>query len=181
LEDSFQTLLLEALADPEGAEYARLRESYAASDSYQPWVRDQEGLEELRMRMATGEWESGLKLVNELLMLDPLSIALRFMGSHIHDKLDDVWEASLQRTFANGLMRAVMRSGDGRSCENAICVLDTRELYMALDAMGLKATRSELRQENGRWIDVVTATGREDRLVYFDVDNPQSWLVKLHG
>ncbi len=36
-------------------------------------------------------------------------------------------------------MRAVMRSGDGRSWDNAICVLDTRELYLALDAMGLKA------------------------------------------
>ncbi len=179
---SFDSLLYEALSDPKEADYTALRRAYVTSDRYMPWVRDTEGLEELRMRMATGRWDEAFQLANELLETDPLSIDIRFMMSRICIQVSQSFEAKCQRTFANGLVRAILRSGDGRTPDTAIRVLDSRELRLVCESLKLTPIRSELGQHGGRWIDAVRATGPDGELtVYFDVHSPQSWLLKLTG
>lgn len=179
---AFETLLLEAFADPVRADYDTLRARYVLSERYQPWYRDQEGLEELRMRMAMGEWEGSLVLAGELVEGDPLFIDLRFMLSRIFDHAGQDYEASLQRTFGNGLLRSVLRSGDGRSAKTAIRVIDPRELKLALESMNLKACHSQLRKIGDRWLEAISCLGSGgERLMFFDVDSSQRWLIRLHG
>jgi len=178
--EDFENLLDEALADPERADYTRLRMAYARSLSYLPFGRDQVDIEDLHRRMATERWEEALDLVELLLESDPLSIPLRFAYAHILEEEGDELEAGLQRAFANGLLRAMLGSGDGRSPESAISVLDMREMYLVLDVMGLRAVRSQLSQVGAEWIDEVEAVGREgQRQVYFNVSIPQGWLAEV--
>jgi hypothetical protein len=178
--EDFETLLEEALADPERADFARLRMAYARSLGYLPFGREQGEIEELHRRMAAERWEEALDLVELLLESDPLSIPLRFAYAHVLEEDNDELEAGMQRTFGNGLLRAVLASGDGRSAETAIHVLDMREMYLVLDVMGLRAIRSQLIQVGTEWIDQVGATGGEgDRDVYFNVSIPQGWLAEV--
>ena len=181
MSDDFATLLTEALADPEHADFQRLRESFASSDFYMPYGRDQEDIEELHMRIATKRWDKALALVEEMLDFDPLGISLRFAYAHVLEGVGEDWEATSQRCFANGLMRAILGSGDGRTAETAIAVLDMRELRLVLDVLGCRAVRSQLTHGDGRWLDVVEATDAhgEERTLYFDVDLPQGWLASL--
>ncbi len=175
----FSTLLEEALSDPEGADYARLRKAYAYSLDYVPFGHDQEALEALHLCMAAEDWEQALALVEALLQDDPMSISLRFAFAHVLEQLDDELEASTQRAFSNGMVRHILSSGDGRSPESAMCVLDSREMYLVLEVMGLRATRTQLMQVGAEWIERVDATGKEDRAVYFNVTLPQGWLEKV--
>jgi len=178
--EDFETLLEEALADPERADFARLRMAYAQSLGYLPFGREQGEIEELHRRMAAERWEEALDLVELLLESDPLSIPLRFAYAHILEEEGDEFEAGMQRTFANGLLRAMLGSGDGRTPETAIHVLDMREMYLVLDVMGLRAVRSQLTQAGAEWIDQVEASGREgQRDVYFNVSIPQGWLAEV--
>ena len=177
--DDFETLLDEALADPEGADFARLRAAYAETLHYLPYGRDQRGLEALHRLIEEDRWAEALERVEALLETDPLSISLRFAYAHILEETDDEWEASHQRAVADGLLRTILRSGDGRTAETAIRVLDLREMYLVLETMGLRATRSQLSQVGEEWIDLVEVKGPEgERAMYFNVTLPQSWLVQ---
>jgi len=178
--DDFETLLDESLADPEGAHFPTLRAAYAESRRYLPFGRDQDAVEDLHRKMAAEDWEQALDLVEALLTDDPLSISLRFAYAHILEHLDDEMEASAQRTFGNGLLRAVLGSGDGRSPESAMLVLDTREMYLVVEVMGLRAERTQLAQVGAEWIERVEVKGGAGpRALYFNVSLPQSWLVRV--
>ncbi|MBW1879479.1 MAG: DUF4919 domain-containing protein [Deltaproteobacteria bacterium] len=176
----FETLLEEALADPERADFVTLRMAYAQSLAYLPFGREQGEVEELHRRMAAERWDEALDLVELLLESDPLSIPLRFAYAHVLEEDNDEVEAGFQRTFANGLLRTVLGSGDGRTAESAIQVLDMREMYLVLDVMGLRAIRSQLTQAGTEWIDQVGAKGRDgERDVFFNVSIPQGWLAEV--
>jgi len=176
----FSQMLEEALSDPEGADYTSLREAYAESHAYLPFGRDQNAIEDLHRRMAGERWDEALDLLEALIDDDPLSIPLRFAYAHILEALDDEMEASAQRTFGNGLMRAIMSSGDGRSPDGAIQVLDSREMYLALEMMGLRAVTTRLSHDGTEWIERVEVKGKgEERTMYFNVSRPQGWLAKV--
>lgn len=178
--EDFDTLLEEALADPESADFKHLRRVYANSLAYIPYGRDQEEIEELHQRMAAERWQEALDLVEVLIEDDPLSIPLRFAYAHILEADNDEFEAGTQRAFANGLLRSILSSGDGRSPDGAIHVLDTREMYLVLDVLHLRCQRTQLTQVGNDWIDRVEAIGGEGRReVFFNVSVPQSWLGEI--
>lgn len=179
MSDDFETLLAEALADPEGADFRRLRGRYAESFLYLPYGRDQDGIEGLHRKMVLEEWEAAVEIVESLLAEDPLSISLRFAYAHILEAHGEDIEAGLQRAFGNGMVRCVMRSGNGRSPETALQVLDSREMYLILEILGHRALRSQLWQKGSEWIDAVEIQAAEPRTVYFNVSLPQDWLQKV--
>lgn len=178
-EDEFLTLLEEALSDPVGADYEHLRRVYVDCPLYQPWARDQEAVEELHMRVATGRFEEAVALGQEILRSDPLAVTLRLSLAKAFDGAGRRRDGTDARTFANGLMRCVLRTGNGRSLDSAIVVHDARELHLVLDVLGLTATRSELKQIDGRWFDVIETSG--DRVMHFDVTLPRLWLNRIMG
>lgn len=180
MDDDFDTLLEEALADPDGADYPALRNSYASTYLYLPYGRDQRGLEDLHRLIEAEEWDDAREIVEVLLATDPLSISLRFAYAHVLEAIGEDWEATSQRTFADGLLRAILRSGDGRTPETAFHVLDLRETYLVVHTLGYRVNRTQLAQVGGEWIDLVEARGPEgDRELYFNVTLPQSWLVQV--
>lgn len=177
--EDFETLLTEALSDPERADFKALRSCYAESFLYLPYGRDQGDIEGLHRKMAEEDWDDAIELVEELLGSDPLSISLRFAYAHILEEVGEDIEAGLHRAFGNGMLRSVMKSGDGRSPETALHVLDSREMYLVLEVMGLRPLRSQLWQKGSEWIDAVEVQGTEARTIYFNVSLPQDWLQQV--
>jgi hypothetical protein len=174
----FEDLLAEALLEPLNTDYEALREAWIACDGPERVVRDEEAIEELHMRLATQRWEAARDLAEELLDAEPLCVQLRLWLARATEGLGEEREASNERAFANGLVRAILRSGDGASPEHALRVIHTREIALVLGVMDLQAQRSELREVDGRWIDRVECTGLEGpRTVYFHVAVPECWMV----
>ncbi len=177
--EDFRRMLLEVLADPNSADYVSLRKTWLESGLYAPWARDREALDELHMRVGALQWEEARRLAEELLEHEPLDIQLRLELARIYDGLGDEMDAVDQRRFANGLIRAILRSGDGRSVESAIAVIDSQEQALVLTALDLRPVRSVLKAIGDRWIDRVEAVGaRGARVVHFDVTLPQRWLLE---
>ncbi len=175
---SLRDLLLDALLDPGTADFTALRREWMSSERGDLLVRDEEALEELHLRLATDHYAEALDLVEELLERDPLDVELRLWCARCHEGLRDMAEASCQRAFANGLVRAALRSGDGLSPATALRVLHTREEHRLLRIMGLTSLGSELMEVDGRWIDRVEATGEQGaRVVFFDVTLPEGFIT----
>ncbi len=171
---TFWELLEDAFLDPDRVDYAQLRHMYAASAHYVPYGRDPTGAVRLHQALATEDWEAAIEVVEELLVTDPLAIALRLAYAHALDGVSDDWEATTQRAVANGLLKSILRSGDGKAAHTAITVLDDRERQLALEMMGTRAMRTRLESHTSGWLEVVSCS--DGRTLYFDVTWPQSFL-----
>lgn len=174
---SLHDLLIDALLDPGTADFVTLRRVWASSNDSQLVPRDEEAVEEVHLRLASGHADEALELVEELLDACPVDVELRLLCARCHQALGDRSEACSQRAFANGLVRATLRSGDGQSPQTALEVGYTREEAAVLRALGLVARRSELMQVDGRWIERVECTGPQgEQVVHFAVTLPDGWF-----
>jgi len=176
---TFSELLEDAFLDPSRVDYRLLRRLYVASASYVPYGRDDSHVETLHGQLASGAFEEAIATVEALLETDPLAISLRLAYAHALDGIDDDWEASTQRAVANGLIKAILSSGDGRTPESAIVVLDEREHQLVLQLLDVQPLSSQRLATEDGWYDCVTCAG--GRVVYLDVSWPQGWLVAMNA
>lgn len=174
---TFSELLEDAFLYPDSVDYDQLRTLYVHSSSYVPYGRDQSCIETLNAQLAALDFEAAIQTIEPLIEVDPLSITLRLAYAHALDGIDDEWEASTQRAVANGLIKSIMGSGDGRTPHTAIVVLDDRERELVLQLLDVRPISSQTTASEDGWLDCVTCQG--DRLVYLDVSWPQGWLLAM--
>lgn len=175
---SFADLLDDALFDVRRADIQGLRDAWVASEGQERTFWDDEAFEELHLRLETSRWDDAVDLAEDLLEAHPLSVELRLWYARALSGNGEEREASRQRALANALLRAVLRSGDGRTVDTALQVICSREQVLVLSMMGLTPQRSELREQDGCWVDRVEATNAEGQLqtLYFRVAVPEGWV-----
>jgi hypothetical protein len=176
---TFSELLEDAFLDPDSVDYDQLRTLYVHSSCYIPFGRDQSSIETLNTQLAAMDFEAAIHTIEPLIEVDPLSITLRLAYAHALDGIEDEWEASTQRAVANGLIKAILGSGDGRSPQTAIVVLDDRERELVLQLLSVKPASSQMTTTEDGWLDCVTC--HQGRLVYLDVSWPQGWLLAMNA
>lgn len=166
---SFEDLLIDAEVDPSRVDFSALRRAWVDEGliGKVPW--DDEAFEEVHMRLATKDWAGALELVDELLEAHPLAVELRLWRAQALTGLGDRREAGVERAIANGLLRAVLRSGTGESLDRAMEALCMREALLVLNLMGLRLLDSRVYQEDGVWFGEMSASGDDDgrRTVFF--------------
>jgi hypothetical protein len=176
---TYVDLLAAAQADPAGADYHALRMAYAHSDRYDPYTQAAEQVEGLRAALQAGNMAEALDAVEALLDFNYLDIETHMTADYLYTRLDQHDGAAYHRTFAQGLIRAVMATGTGHDPETAFVVLAVREEYLLLRLLGYRPSGQRLLQEGGHWIDVIDAQQRdtgEPTQFYFNVDLPRGWL-----
>ncbi|MBN2798027.1 MAG: DUF4919 domain-containing protein [Deltaproteobacteria bacterium] len=175
---SFDDLLLDAVLDPSRTDFTALREAWLERDGPERAVWDEEAFEELHMRLATKDWDGALDLADELLETHPLAVELRLWRAQALAGSGDRREANIERAIANGLLKAVLSSGDGESADSPLVVLCAREERLVLNLMGLRAVRSALGELGGRWIDEVLTSDIEghERVLFFHLRVPERWI-----
>jgi hypothetical protein len=75
-----------------------------------------------------------------------------------------------------GLARSIIASGDGRSPETAMVVIDIQEEYDVMGVLGLRSSRQGLTSHEGRPMDQHTVVGADGGSfpMFFDVSLPFS-------
>ena len=176
---TFSELLEDAFIYPSSVDYAQLRELYVGSSSYVPYGRDDSSVDVLHAQLGAEDYEAAIETLEKLLEGDPLAITLRLAYAHALDGIGDDWEASTQRAVANGLIKAILSSGDGRSMQTAIVVLDERERSLVLQLLELTPKASQRIASDDGWFDRITCN--EGRDLYLDVSWPQGWLQAMEA
>ncbi len=176
---TYGDLLAAAQADPAGADYHALRMAYTQSEVYDPYTQAAEQVEGLRAALQAGNFPEALNAVDALLDFNYLDIETHMTADFIYTRLEQADPAAYHRAFAQGLIQAIMATGDGRDPASAFIVMAVREEYLLLRLLGFRPSGQRLLQENGHWIDVIDATHREtgeQAQFYFNVDLPRGWL-----
>ena len=174
------TLLERAKAgevSPKRINYEALRLNCARTSWYLD--RDETKINELSSEM----WKAAMKVEPErvqraaeaILELNYLDMqAHKFLSEALSGMKKDTAEARRHREFELGLLRALARSGSGKSCEEGQVVLDVEEEYFVFRVMGWTPAGQTLVEEEGHRCDRMKyRDGKgETRTIYFDVDIP---------
>lgn len=181
---TFSDLLAAAQHDPAAADYLALRMAYAASEDYAPYSHDQEHLDLLRAALPAGDLSGAVDAIRGLLDYNYLDIEAHMAADYVYTQAQEPEKSSYHRTFAKGLIDAIMRSGDGRSFESAFVVISIPEEYLILRLMGFQSQGQRLIQQEGHWFDVLTAQHPQSEGtfdIHFNIDLPKNWLGQNIG
>ena len=83
---------------------------------------------------------------------------------------------------AEGLIKSILNSGDGKSQEKAFVVISTDEEYVILRIFGLMPGMQSLENVNGHHYDRLDATDPKTKqkvTLYFNIDRPYGELEKI--
>jgi hypothetical protein len=156
----YEVLLQAAQTDPANADYTALRLAYAASHPYSPqenlaYMKDLvEGRAAIRHDMEQGNTARALQTIEDFLARDPLDADVHRLAASVCDRLGDRDKAFFHRQFAQGIFDSVFCSGDGQSPETAFVVINPREEYLVLRALGARYTMQRLDTQAGHLYDV---------------------------
>jgi hypothetical protein len=177
---TYEVLLEAARADPANADFFALRLAYARQHPYSPqehvqYMKDLvQARATIRVDLEQGHLERARQAIEGFLERDYLDADVHRLAASAYDKLGDRPRATFHREFAHGLFDSVFRSGDGQSRETAFIVINVREEYLVLRALGLRYTVQRLDTQTGHLYDVFSIEGRpaSEAYLYFHVYLP---------
>lgn len=176
---TYRDLLAAARQNPGEADYLALRQAYASSEEYAPYTHDQEHLEALRTALPARNFQAALEAVEGLLDHNYLDIEAHMAADYVHTLRGDQAQSTYHRTFAQGLINAIMDSGNGASFDTAFAVMSIPEEYLVLRLLGLLPGNQRLVQHEEHWFDILSARRHDDNMaleLYFNIDLPRTWL-----
>jgi hypothetical protein len=170
----------------EKTDFSEVRLKYASVTGYNAYLA--QAVEKALIAEAMQEWESGNKAealakLRKVTEACPLSIeAYRrladgfavFIRSTENPEKKSKLE-SIERHYrivAEGLLKSIVASGDGKKPKTAFKVISIPEEYMTLWYLGLKPESQSMEQSDGRPFDVVKVRHqktREESTIYFDI------------
>jgi hypothetical protein len=161
----YEALLQSAQTDPANADFTALRLAYAQLYPYNPqeqvaYMRELvTARTTIRQDMDLGNAERAFQISADFLKRDPLDVDVHRLAASACDLLGDKDRAFFHRQFAQGLFDSVFCSGDGQSRETAFVVINAREEYLVLRALGMRFTVQRLDTQTGHLYDVFSLEG----------------------
>ncbi len=174
---SYNWLLNEARRDILKADFDKIRDAYTQREGYNPYQQSS-GTEALRAAIKKQDWSEAGLLCTELLKQDFLQIGIHQMIAQLFKRVGESERGEWHQSFANGLLNAIVRSGDGRSFERAYRIVHIREELDALRLLDFIPMRRRKVSHQGRHYEVfsvVNADGKDQGQIYFDVEIMQGF------
>jgi hypothetical protein len=176
----FDRLLAAAKDDPAHADFPRLRRAFAQSPHYNPYGEPFDP-GPVRQEVANGERVAGLLALDRVLEGHWMDLDAQRFAAAACRRLGETDRAERHAAFHEGLLRAILEAGDGRSFETAWPVLSVAEEYHILGLLRLEVEAQALTERDGHTFDVLTVkdhkTGDSFK-VYFNIDAPHRWLTQ---
>lgn len=172
----YKQLLALAYARPAEADFTAIRRAYPRTDSYNPYSAPVD-LAPLKAAMDRQDWARAGMMCAEFLEADALYIELHLIMAHLFNQVGEPARARWHKTFADGLIRSIMDSGDGRSFQTAWHIVHIREEYDVLRLLQLTPAGRSLVEHEGRRYDVVQVPPQNS--MYFDVEVLQAHLQQM--
>jgi hypothetical protein len=103
------------------------------------------------------------------------------VSAMIYKKSGNSEKEKYHRYVTSGLIRSIMKSGDGIKPETAFLVITVNEEYVLLQVLGLKTESQATTRQDGHDYDKMSVkdpeTGKK-LVLYFCIDKPYQWLSR---
>lgn len=174
--DYYQTLLDRLKNGDTSINFAELRVLFAQLPTYNPYkkmqeLRDKEN--QMWQEYKSGNYQKALEIGNSILEINYLRIMTHYIFSEVYGKLGDTQKQKFHEDVFFGLVDSIIQSGDGKSPETAMTVIEVREEYDVLDVLGFEQESQTLVEKDGKRFDFLVAKNSETgetRDFYFNID-----------
>ena len=179
----FKKLYESTLKMDTNVNFTELRLSYTKSAGYDPYF-DDTNRKYMREAFFKQDASNMIYYGSIVLKLNPLDIDARLFTSIAYGKLGMTNESRLNRFIFEGLMDSVMASGNGRSPETAIVVIDTKEEYSMVKSLGASVIKQEMFEKDDGYFDrIFTQDLKSERkmVLIFNITIPYKIFRAKYG
>ncbi len=171
----YAELVAAAEAGDPNIDYTALRALYPYSEHWDPYNNRTDGLmQQAEAAVKGGDCAAAVVLLDQIIKSDFTIDSAHALGADCLNA-GNPQKAAIQNAIADGLIRSLMRSGDGDTEKTAYVVGTMREErdVLANRHIQLKTRQTGVRGSDGRYYDLVEGVSLKDgvqpRRVYFDV------------
>jgi hypothetical protein len=167
-------------ADPK-ADFGRLRMAFMQTPWYKPYNRADKTALEMNAALEKKDYEKALELSRAILQFKYVDWNAHLVAYRAHAELKNTDQSKYHKFVCEGLIRSIMRSGNGRTPANAYIVISIDEEDAVLGALGIRQTGQALQSEGSRKVDCINGVDEKSNkavTLYFDVTAPLSWLER---
>jgi uncharacterized protein (TIGR02145 family) len=171
---SYVDMIVAAKRTLQGVDFKNLRNAYAASPLYSPYdLTCQDLLNTAYALMDEKKLNEALMRIDQLLGLNFLNMDGHMTAKRIHEQLGDQSAAGYHQRFLQGLVGALLSTGNGQSPASAYQPLEVREEYIILQILGLQTVSRKQSVADGKSYDVFIAKDDKgvSREVYMSIDH----------
>jgi hypothetical protein len=169
----YDALLAELKAGNTAIDFTELRMAYAESPDYDPYDVEPDARESMLDALSERNYREALEDAEEILNRKFVDITAHIVCSIAYRELQNEQKAGYHRQIKEGLVRSILKSGDGKSLQTAMIVISTDEEYVILDVLALRPTGQALLHDKGHSYDrtdgIDPKTKRRTTL-YFNID-----------
>jgi hypothetical protein len=178
---SYEALLAKVKKADPAVDFTRLRLAYTESPGYNPYGSDRKLRQQMRDALADKDYAKAAELAAKVLGSNYVDLEAHSVAHRAYRELKDTKRADLHRYALDGLIKSILKSGDGKSPKTAFMVICTDEEYAILGALGIRRTQQALVGEGGQRYDRLDGIHQEtgNRVtLYFNVTRQFDWLKR---
>ena len=132
----------------EDIDYKKFRESFLKSEQFKVALGKTSELSELKKEMnkqkISRKYEDVLAITKQILSIDYTDLTAHKALRQTYSILRDLDKAKKYKTIQMGLLKSIINSGDGKSCETAWEVIQIKEEYFILKMLNAKLIHQKI-------------------------------------
>ncbi|MBV9927540.1 MAG: DUF4919 domain-containing protein [Acidobacteria bacterium] len=179
---SFEALLERVKKGDPSADFTALRLAYADDPPRDAEGADPDASRAMFAALREKKYGRALEYAEKIMKGNYVDIDAHVVASAVYKEKGDAEQEKFHRYVAEGLIRSILNSGDGKSQETAFTVISTEEEYVVLKVYGLRPGSQSLLEAKGHHydrLDAVNPKTNEKVTLYFNIDRPYGELEKI--
>jgi hypothetical protein len=179
---SYESLLeLVKKGDP-AADFKALRLAYADNPPKDAGGTDPDASRSMLSAMREKDYAKAIEFAEKIRKSKFVNINAHLVASSAYKEKGNGEKEKFHRYVAEGLIKSILNSGDGKSQDTAFTVISTDEEYVILRVYGLMPGSQSLESSKGHHydrMDAVNPKTNEKVTLYFNIDRPFGALESL--
>jgi len=179
---SYETLLERVKKRDPAADFTALRLAYFDNPPKKSGDADPKLGDSMMAAIRDKKYAKALEYAEKIIENKYVDINAHLIASVANKEQGDAEKEQFHRYVADGLIKSILASGDGKKPETAYTVISTEEEYVILRVYGLMPQRQALLEEKGHYydrLDAVDPKTKDTVSLYFNIDRPYGALLKI--
>src|SRR5262249_18384342 len=143
-----------AKANPK-ADFFKLRMAFTETANYSPYASDDKPYQAIVEALTEKDYTKAKELAEKRLETNFVDLRVRFLAFRACSELKKDEDAKFHKFVFDGLLKSILKSGDGSTPETAFVVISMDEENVVLGALGVRKKKQALLGEKGQKCDKI--------------------------
>ena len=178
----YESLLEWVRAGEPDADFTALRLAYADNPPQDAVDTDPDLSRSMFSSMSEKKYGKAIEYAEKIMEGKFVDIDAHLVASAAYKEKGNSEKEKFHRYVAEGLIKSILSSGDGKSQDTAFTVISTDEEYVILRVYGLMPGTQSLQSANGHHydrLDAINPETNEKVTLYFNIDRPYGALERI--